>query len=204
MSLPDIAWFRSFSTMTDHNGNPGCYVLQPAEAWAAYGLTIAMAQYTGCCYMRTHRPDVEMLYDENTIFELGGMEVLTMGRDVLIVSAGYMIHECNKAIDELDRLGVDATLLDLYSLPFDEDRLLDIANENNGNVFVVEDNYGASLGSAVADACAASGDAFTVEQLHVRRIPKSARTPESILRMCGLHSTDIAQGAASLLGVAAS
>ena len=203
MSLPDIAWFRSFSTMIDHNGNPGCYVLQPADAWAAYGLTIAMAQNIGCCYMRTHRPDVEMLYDESTIFELGGMEVLTEGRDVMIVSAGYMIHECNKAIEELDRLGIDATLLDLYSLPFDEDRLLDIANSNNGNVFVVEDNYGASLGSAVADACAASGDAFTVEQLFVRRIPKSARNPESILRMCGLHYTDITQGAASLLGVVA-
>ena len=201
MSLPDIAWFRSFSTMTDHYGNPGCYVLQPADAWAAYGLTVAMAEHTGCAYLRTFRPEVEMIYDEGTTFELGGMEVLTKGRDVLIVSAGYMIHECNKAIDELDRLGVDATLLDLYSLPFDEEQLLDLANVNNGNVYVVEDNYGASLGSAVADACAASGDAFTVEQLYVRRIPKSARNPESILRMCGLHYTDIAKGAASLLGV---
>jgi transketolase len=201
MSLPDIAWFRSFGTMKDHHGNPGCYVLQPADAWAAYGLTIAMAEHTGCSYLRTFRPEVEMIYDQGTTFELGGMEVLTEGRDVLIVSAGYMIHECNKAIDELDRLGIDASLLDLYSLPFDEERLLDLANENNGNVYVVEDNYGASLGSAVADACASSGDAFTVEQLFVRRIPKSTRSPESILRMCGLHYTDIAKGAASLLGV---
>ena len=144
-----------------------------------------------------------MIYDESTVFELGGMEVLTEGRDMVIVSAGYMIHECNKAIDELDRMGVDATLLDLYSLPFDEDRLLDIANENNGNVLVVEDNYGGGMGSAVADACAASGDAFTVKQLHVSRIPKSARSPESILRMCGLHYTDITKSAASLLGVVA-
>jgi len=201
MSLPDIAWFRSFATMTDHHGNPGCYVLQPADAWAAYGLTHAMAAHNGCCYLRTFRPDVEMIYDESTVFELGGMEVLTTGRDVLIVSAGYMIHECNNAIDELDRMGIDATLLDLYSLPFDEDRMLDIANENNGNILVVEDNYGASLGSAVSDACTSSGDAFTVKQLCVKRIPKSARSPESILRMCGLHYTDIAESAASLIGV---
>jgi transketolase len=203
MSLPDIAWFRSFGTMKDHHGAPGCYVLQPADAWAAYGLTHAMADHVGCCYLRTFRPDVEMIYDESTTFELGGMEVLTKGRDVVIVSAGYMIHECNKAIDELDRMGVDATLLDLYSLPFDEDRLLDIVNENNGNVLVVEDNYGASMGSAVADVCTASGDSFTVKQLHVTRIPKSARSPESILRMCGLHYTDITQTAAALLGVVA-
>lgn len=201
MSLPDIAWFRSFATMTDHHGNPGCYVLQPADAWAAYGLTLAMADHHGCCYLRTFRPDVEMIYDEGTTFELGGMEVLTTGRDVLIVSAGYMIHECNNAIDELDRIGIDATLLDLYSLPFDEDRMLDLANENNGNILVVEDNYGASLGSAVADACTSSGDAFTVKQMCVKQIPKSARSPESILRMCGLHHTDITESAASLIGV---
>ena len=203
MSLPDIAWFRSFGTMKDHHGNPGCYVLQPADAWAAYGLTHAMADHVGCCYLRTFRPEVEMIYNQSTKFELGGMEVLTAGRDLVIVSAGYMIHECNKAIEELDRMGVDATLLDLYSLPFDEERLLDIVNENNGIVLVVEDNYGASMGSAVADACASSGDAFTVKQLHVQRIPKSARSPESILRMCGLHYTDITQSAASLLGVVA-
>jgi transketolase len=201
MSLPDVAWFRSFSTMKDHHGEPGCYVLQPADAWGAYALTIKMAEHQGCCYLRTFRPDVEMIYDQNTEFELGGMEVLTQGRDLLIVSAGYMVHECNKALDELDRMGVDATLLDLYSLPFDEDRLLDLANENNGNILVVEDNYGAGLGSAVADACTTSGDAFTVKQMFVKRIPKSARTPESILRMCGLHYTDITKSAASLLGV---
>ncbi len=201
MSLPDVAWFRSLGTMTDHYGGPGCWVLQPADAWAAYGLTVAMAKHQGCCYMRTHRPDVEMIYDENTVFELGGSEVLIDGRDLLIVSAGFMIHECNKAIDELDRLGIDASLLDLYSLPFDQDRLLDIANENGGNILVVEDNYGASLGSAVADACTASGDAFTIEQMYVKRIPKSARSEDDILRQCGLHATDIAQTAAAMLGV---
>ena len=201
MSLPDVAWFRSFGTIKDHHGNPGCYVLQPADAWAAFALTIKMAEHNGCCYLRTFRTEVEMIYDQNISFELGGMEVLTEGRDLLIVTAGYMVHECNKALDELDRMGVDATLLDLYSLPFDEDRLMDIANENNGNILVVEDNYGASMGSSVADACATSGDPFTVKQMFVKRIPKSARTPESILRMCELHYTDIIKSAASLLGV---
>ena len=45
MSLPDVAWFRAFTTMRDHNGNPGCYVLQPADAYAAYALTGVMAEY---------------------------------------------------------------------------------------------------------------------------------------------------------------
>jgi transketolase len=203
MALPDVAWFRSLSSTRGHNGNPGCYVLQPADAWAAYGLTMAMGDYEGLCYMRVFRPEVEFLYDESTIFELGGMEVLTEGRDLLIVSAGHMLHECNKSLDELDRMGIDASLLDLYSLPFDEDRLLDLANANGGTVLVVEDNYGGGLFSAVAEACVKAGDAFTVEPMHVTRIPKSSRTEDGIMEQCGLHHGAITARAASLLGIAA-
>ena len=201
MALPDVAWFRSFTTIRDHHGGPGCYVLTPADAYAAYGLTLAMAEHHGVCYMRTMRPDVEFIYNDNTLFNLGKFEVLTEGRDLLIVSSGYMVHECNKAIDALDRAGIDASLVDLYSLPFDTDALLDLANANGGNILSVEDNYGCGIGSAVADACTESGDAFTLNQLHVRRIPKSARDENDILTQCGLHHTDIAKAAANMLGV---
>ena len=160
-----------------------------------------MAEHEGMCYMRTHRPDVEFLYDENTEFRLGGMEVLTEGRDLLIVSAGYMVHECNKRLDDLDKLGIDASLIDLYSLPFEEEGLLDLANENGGMVLVVEDNYGGGLFSAVAEACVQSGDAFTVEQLAVKRIPKSARGEREILEQCGLHHEQITRHAARILGL---
>jgi transketolase len=116
MALPDVAWFRSLSTMRDHRGNPGCYILQPSDAYAAYALTQVMAEYNGCCYMRTFRPEVEFLYNEKTVFNLGKFEVLNDGRDLLIVTAGYMVHECNKALAILDKQGVDATLVDLYSI----------------------------------------------------------------------------------------
>ena len=203
MSLPDVAWFRSLSTMRDHRGNPGCYVLQPADAYAAYALTHAMAAHEGACYLRVFRPEVEYLYDDSTVFSLGGMETLVEGRDLVIATAGYMVHECNRALEHLDAAGVDATLVDLYSLPFDEEAFLDIANRNGGNILVVEDNYGGGLGSAIADACTAGGDAFTVRQLHVRRIPKSARTADEVLAMCGLDARSIATAACSMVGVTA-
>lgn len=203
MALPDVAWFRSLGTASDHRGNPGAYLLQPADAYAAYALTLAMADYRGLCYMRTFRPDVEFIYDENTVFDLGRFEVLTEGRDLLIVTAGFMVHECNKALDALDKMGIDASLVDLYSIPFDAEKLLDLANANGGNILTVEDNYGGGLGSAVADACTDAGDAFTLRQMYVKRIPKSARTEDEILKQCGLHHSMIARTAASMLGVAA-
>jgi transketolase len=202
MALPDVSWFRSLATMRDQRGNPGCYVLQPADAYAAYALTGAMAEYEGACYMRTVRHDVEFIYSDDVVFNLGGFEVLNEGRDILICASGYMVHEANKALEGLDKAGVSATVVDLYSLPFDAEKLLDIANENNGYVLTVEDNYGGGIGSAVADALAESGEGFTLEQMHIRRIPKSARTPDDVLKMVGLSAEDVVQQALTMLQVA--
>jgi transketolase len=202
MSLPDVAWFRSWSTMKDHRGNPGCYVLQPADAFAAYALTGVMAEYEGCCYMRTLRAETEFLYSDDVVFNLGGFEVLNEGRDVVLCAAGYMVHEANRAIELLDKAGIAATLVDLYSLPFDEEKLLDIIGANNGYVISLEDNYGGGIGSAIADALVESGDAFTLTQMHVRRIPKSARTEQEMLEMCGLTAERIVAEVMKLLQVA--
>lgn len=199
MGLPDVAWFRAWTTMRDHRGQPGFYVLQPSDAYQAYALTVAAANYPGAVYMRTLRPDVEFLYSDESVFSLGGHEVLTEGRDLLILASGYMVHQANKALEKLDAQGVDATLVDLYSLPFDEEAILDLANAHNGMVLTLEDNYGGGMGSAVADAAAADGGGFTVKQMYVRRIPKSCRTPEEVLAFCGLSVDDIVAQAMQLL-----
>jgi len=199
MSLPDVAWFRSFATMRNKQGNPGFYVLQPSDAYQAYALTVAAAEYQGPVYMRTLRPDTEFLYGENDSFRLGGHEVLAEGRDLLIIAAGYMVHEANKALEKLDAQGVDATLVDLYSIPFDEEAILDLANENNGMILTLEDNYGGGLGSAIADAVAADGGGFNVRQMHCRITPKSGRTPDEVMHYCGLSAAHIVQEAMSLL-----
>jgi transketolase len=201
MAMPDVSWFRAFTTMRDHRGNPGCYILQPADAFAAYALTQVMAEYEGVCYMRTLRVDTEFIYNDDVVFNLGGFEVLNEGRDIVICAAGYMVHEANKAVELLDKAGISATLVDLYSIPFDADALLDLVGQNNGLCLTVEDNFGGGIGSAVADALLDSGDAFKLQQMHVRRIPKSAKTPDEVLQMCGLTAADIQKTAMTMLGV---
>jgi transketolase len=161
-------------------------------------LTVAMAEHDGACYMRTHRPDVPLLYDETTRFALGGHQVLAEGRDLLLVASGYMVHEANKALSGLKDHGIDATLVDLYSLPFDGDALVALAQENQGKVLTLEDNYGAGMGSALADVLCEHGGAFTLKQMHVHRIPKSGRTPDDVLRYLGLSTEDIVKTAVEM------
>ena len=53
----------------------------------------------------------------------------------------------------------------------------------------------------MADALLDSGDAFTLKQMFVRRIPKSAKTPEEMLKMCELDAPTIVKQTLQLLQV---
>ncbi|MEO0514809.1 MAG: transketolase [Planctomycetota bacterium] len=203
MALCDVAFARSFSTMRTHAGHPGMVVLTPSDAYSCYALVQQMAEYEGFAYLRTLRPDTEFLYGPEDQFVLGGHELLIEGRDLLILASGYMVHEANRALEKLDEAGIDATLVDMYSLPFDEEAIADLANENNGMVLTLEDNYGNAMGSAVADALAATGDGFTVNQMHVRHLPKSGSTPDELLRYCNLSADHIVAQAMNMLELSA-
>ena len=203
MALPDVAFFRAWSTLRASDGKPLLYLLQPADAYAAYALTVAMADYEGPCYLRTLRPDVPFLYHDSTTFTLGGHHVLAEGHDLCIMAAGYMVHEALKALPRLKEQGIEATLVDLYALPFDDVAILGLVQENQGQVLTVEDNYGASLGAAVAEALARHGGSYTLMQMYVRQIPKSGRTPDDVLRALQLSAADIVQTAVRMLDVAA-
>jgi transketolase len=203
MALPDVAFFRAWTTVRNQADQPFLYLLQPADAYAAYALTLAMAEHHGPCYLRTTRPDVPFIYDDSTHFKLGGHHVLAAGHDLLLVASGYMVHEARKALAALQEQGIDATLVDLYSMPFDGDRIAALAQDNHSRVLTLEDNYGGGLGSAVADALAEYGGLFTVKQMFVRQIPKSGRTPDDVLRHLGLSVEDIVKTAVDILAVTA-
>jgi transketolase len=203
MALSDVAFFRSLAGVETRDGRPLVYMLNPADAFSAYALTLAMAEHPGACYLRTMRPDVPFLYDAQTEFRLGGHHVLHKGGDLLIVATGYMVHEAQRAVAMLRDRGIEPTLVDLYSLPLDGDTIAALARENRGRVLTVEDHYGASFGSAVADALAADGNGFRVEQMYVRKLPKSGRTPDDVLGYLGLSAGDIAETALGALGAQA-
>jgi transketolase len=199
MALPDVAFFRAWTTVRTHTGKPVMYLLQPADAYAAYALTVAMAEHDGACYMRTYRPDVPLLYDATTRFALGGHQLLAEGHDLLLVASGYMVHEAKKAVAGLKDHGIQATLVDLYSIPFDNDAIVALVQDNQGRVLTLEDNYGGGVGSAVADVLSERGIACTLKQMYVRQIPKSGRTPDAVLRYLGLSAEDIVRAAVAML-----
>jgi len=199
MALADVAYFRAYTAVrADDRRSPLCWVFHPADGMAAYRLTRLMVELPGLCYMRTHRPDVPLLYDEQTTFEPGGFQVLRSGDDLALVTSGYMVHEALHAVELLARQGIRATLIDAYSLPIAADRLTDVLLRSGAQALVVEDNYGGGLGAAVAEVAARTAR-IRVETLCCQRIPKSTRTADDILDYCGVSARHIADHAGALL-----
>ncbi len=181
MSLPDVAFFRSFCHTKNYNGKPAMSYFFPADAVSCYRITELMANIDGACYQRALRADTKALYKPEDTFEVGGYKVLREGKDLVFVSAGYMVHECLKAADELAKSGKKAGVIDAYGLPLKDTGILDIASKSGGRIITVEDNYTGGLDSELAEQIAAVGASIKLKALYVHNIPKSGREPQDVL-----------------------
>jgi transketolase len=192
MSLPDAAFFRSFCHTKNYAGKIAVSYFFPADAISCYKITELMANIDGCCYQRALRANVKALYKPEDTFEVGGFKVVREGKDLVFVAAGYMVHECLRAADELAKSGKKATVIDAYSMPLKTDAILDIAQRNGGSIITVEDNYAGGLEAEISSAVAIRGAGIKVKSLYVKQIPKSGREPQDVLDYLSLGSKAIA------------
>jgi transketolase len=191
MSLPDVAFFRSFCHVKNFNGQPAVRYFFPADAISCYKITELMANLDGACYLRALRADTKMLYKPEDTFEVGGYRVLREGKDLLFVTAGYMVHECLKAADELAKSGKKAGVVDAYSFPIKDNGIIELAQKSGGRIITVEDNYTGGLDSEIAMQIASTGAAVKLKALYVHQIPKSGREPQEVLDYLGLGAKAI-------------
>ena len=186
MSLPDVAFVRSFCHAKNFNGRPAMTYFFPSDAVSCYKITELMANLDGCCYQRTLRADTKLLYKPEEEFTAGGYKVVREGKDIVLVAAGYMVHECLRAADELAKSGKKATVIDAYGLPLMDAGILEIAAKHGGRIVTVEDNYSGGLDSEIAGQIAQSGAGIKLKSLFVHQIPKSGREPQDVLDYLGL------------------
>jgi transketolase len=188
MGLEDIAALRAVH---------GSTVLHPCDANQTARLVEKMASLEGISYLRTLRPATPVLYDADEDFEIGGSRTLRDGDDVAIVAAGITVHEALKAAETLADEGVEARVVDLYSIkPLDEETLRSISSP----IVTVEDHLPeGGLGEAVLSALADAEERPRVVQLAVREMPRSGK-PAELLAAAGIDADAIAAAARELVG----
>jgi transketolase len=196
MALEDLAMMRAVQ---------GSTVLYPSDATSTVALTRAMADEPGISYLRTTRGAYPVLYDSTEQFPVGGSKVLRTSdtaRDaVTLVGAGVTVHQCLIAADWLAEDGIEARVIDLYSIkPVDSATLAAAADVTGGRFVVVEDHHPeGGIGSAVTAALLAAGvDALRLAHLAVRELPGSGTTAE-LLGAAGIDAQHIEAAARSLL-----
>src|SRR5207237_10166080 len=164
MGLEDIAALRAVH---------GSTVLHPCDANQTARLVEKMASVEGVSYLRTLRPATPVLYDADEDFEIGGSRTLRDGDDVAIVAAGITVHEALKAAEALAEEGVEARVIDLYSIkPLDEETLRSLSTP----IVTVEDHLPeGGLGEAVLAALAAAEERPQAVRLAVGGRPRPAK-----------------------------
>ena len=197
MALEDLAEFRAVHSST---------VLYPSDANQTAKLVALMADLPGISYMRTTRAATPVIYDASEDFPVGGSHVVRSSDDddVTIVAAGITLHEALKAADSLAEEGINARVIDLYSVkPVDVEGLRAAAEAADGRVVTVEDHWPeGGLGEAVLSAFAEADEKPTVVKLAVEGMPGSGK-PAELLAAAGIDAEHIADAAKSLVGARA-
>jgi transketolase len=194
MALEDIASFRAIH---------GSTVLHPSDANQTAKLVAAMADRKGISFIRTLRGKTPVRTPPDEVVEIGGSRVAHEGDDVAVIACGITLDEAVKAAEQLAEDGVNARVLDCYSIkPIDGDAVRAAARECGAIVTVEDHAPEGGLGDAVLDALAEGDERAHVVKLAVREIPGSG-TPAELLHEAGIDAEAIADAAKKLVGAAA-
>jgi transketolase len=194
MALEDIASFRAIH---------GSTVLHPSDANQTAKLVAAMADRGGISFLRTLRGKTPVRTPADEDVTIGGSRIAHEGDDVAIIACGITVDEAVQAAEKLAGEGVDARVLDCYSIkPIDADAVRAAAREC-GAIVTVEDHWPeGGLGDAVLEALAEGDERAHVVKLAVREMPGSG-TPDELLHQAGIDAEAIADAARRLVGAAA-
>lgn len=130
---------------------PNMRVLVPADYEAACAALRLAAAEPGPVYVRMGRAKVPQVYEPGFCMELGGSRVLREGSDVTLVACGVSVDEALRAAQRLAEEGIEAEVVDAYSVkPLDEKTLLASARKTGAVVTCEEHNVIGGLGSMVA------------------------------------------------------
>ena len=196
MALEDIASFRAIH---------GSTVLHPSDANQTAQLVAAMADTTGISFLRTLRGKTPVRTPADETVAVGGSRIVrgADAADVAIAACGITVDEAARAAETLAGEGVNARVLDLYSIKPIDTEAVRAAARDCGAIITVEDHAPeGGLGDAVLDALAEADDRAPVVKLAVREIPGSG-SPAELLHEAGIDAEAIAAAARKLVRSAA-
>jgi transketolase len=132
---------------------PGLTVIDPCDATELQQIVPAIVDVEGPVYVRLVRGTVPIVLDPARYrFEVGKARLLRPGRDVGLVSTGFMTDRAMQVAERLAGQSVDAAVLHVPTLkPFDAEAVVQLAHGVDRLVTIENHVTTGGLGSAVAE-----------------------------------------------------
>ncbi len=184
MGLEDIALFRSLF---------GSVVLYPSDAVAMRACVFLAAEFAGMTYIRSTRAEVPVLYSLNERFSIGGSKTIRSSATdtITLVAAGITLHEALHAGTMLEKSGIHARIIDVYSVkPLDKKTLVKAMHETKAMI-VVEDHYPeGGIYSAITELLSPLAFGKPIVSCAPTKLPHSGK-PSELLNYEGIDARGI-------------
>ena len=131
---------------------PNMKVFVPSDQYEAKAVVEYISKIDGPCYARFGRGKVEDVYDEKHKFDFNHIDILHKGKKVVIFAMGLMVQEAIKALPELKKIGIDATVVNVCCVkPIDAKGIIKLLKENEIAYVCEEHNVIGGLYSAISE-----------------------------------------------------
>jgi transketolase len=130
---------------------PGMVVINPCDYNQTKAATLAIMDHEGPVYLRFGRPSVPIFTAEDQKFEIGKAWMVNEGKDVTIVATGHMVWRAIQAGEELEKLGIDAEIINIHTIkPLDDEAILKSVQKTGCIVTCEEHNKFGGLGESIS------------------------------------------------------
>lgn len=148
MPFEDVALYRAIPTAT---------IFDITDTAMFEDILRQAVNLPGVKYLRVGRKTAARVYKQGSVFEVGKAVKLREGRDLTIVAAGIMVHETMQAANDLAKEGIEAEVLDMFTIkPLDEESLIQSARKTGAVLAAENHNKIGGLYAAVCEALAAN------------------------------------------------
>ena len=141
MPFEDVALYRAL---------PGSTVIDVTDPTLLISVLRQCVNRPGVKYIRVGRKQYARVYEDGSELPIGKAVTLREGSDVVIFAAGIMVHEAMKAAQTLEAQGIQAAVLDMFSIkPLDEEAVEAWARKTGAVVVAENHNRNGGLYDAV-------------------------------------------------------
>lgn len=190
-AIEDISVMRSIPNMT---------ILETGDATEVESIVEAADSVDGPVYARVLRGSVPRLFD--TPIVVGKARELSLGTDVLVITAGITTEEALRARGALSKAGVSIRHIHLNTIkPFDAQYLLDHLQSVRHGVVTLENHVTeGGIGSLVAETIADAGIAKRLVRLGLKDTYAHGGSRPYLMRTYGLDAPALVAAIERLTG----